>query len=645
MEGVAAAGPDLRDLAESMGRSFESLSEQSLSVLCSLKLAIFDSMTKTTKCICLMFSVNAVVIFVTAWTNFIVLDEIAHIPAGLSHWQTGSFALDRVNPPLARMLATVPLLFAKPNSDYRLLDEAQGIRREWFVGRAFIDVNGERSFDLFRIARIPGVAWSIVGGWFVFLWSSELYGKRGGLLSLFVWCFDPTVLGFSSVVTSDVPATVLGLIACFTFRNYLKNGSWSTAFMAGITLGIAELAKFTLILLYGVFAILWTIDYLGKVSAGRQMSLLRCSGQGVLILVISIELINMGYGFRGTCVPLGEFSFVSRSFNNRADVFQTPGNRFRGSWLEGVPVPFPADYIQGIDLQKRDLEGEYDSYLNGRWRHTGWWYYYLEALFIKEPIGLIVLVVWSFYNLCSRRLRTDAFFEEISLALPALVYLFSISSETGMNHHMRYVLPAFPFLMISLGKLVGPESCSRVRNCIIFALASWIMACTMLVCPHFISYFNEFAGGPENGDRFLLDSNIDWGQDLLRLRSWMAIHPEATPLSLAYFNALDPRHFGIDYRLAPFGYLRHQPEASDLDGELDFGPRPGYFAISVNYLRGVTYLAPTGTGRFVNIARRDTFSYFNRFTPMARIGYSIRIFHLTLEQVNEIRAELKMPLL
>jgi hypothetical protein len=61
----------------------------------------------------------------------------------------------------------------------------------------------------------------------------------------------------------------------------------------------------------------------------------------------------------------------------------------------------------------------------------------------------------------------------------------------------------------------------------------WSIASSLGVYPHSLSYFNELVGGPANGHAHLLDSNIDWGQDLLLLKEWLDAHPEASPLGLA----------------------------------------------------------------------------------------------------------------
>jgi hypothetical protein len=164
---------------------------------------------------------------------------------------------------------------------------------------------------------------------------------------------------------------------------------------------------------------------------------------------------------------------------------------------------------------------------------------------------------------------------------------------------------------------------------------TWAVSASLAVYPHSLSYFNELAGGPTRGSEHLVDSNIDWGQDLLWLRRWLQEHPEATPFGLVYFGGLDPEVAGIEYTLPPTG---------SGPGALTRGPQPGWYAVSVTMLRGYHYSVPNGVGGLQHLDG-PAFAYFQRFEPVGRAGYSINIYHLTIEQANQARQELGLPLL
>jgi 4-amino-4-deoxy-L-arabinose transferase-like glycosyltransferase len=571
--------------------------------------------------------------------NFVVLDEMGHIPAGLSHWETGNFALYRVNPPLGRMLAALPVLAAGAESDYTSLNPKPGTRSDWNVGRDFAQVNHSRYFDLVCLARLPGVAWSLLCGWLIARWASSLYGGYAGCLAAALWCFDPTVLAFAQVVTPDIPAAAAGLAATLAFRHYLRAGTWGTALSTGVLLGIAQLTKFTMLVLYGIWPLIWAAYAIGQwrgLSLMSAVSPARRAAHAATAIVVSLYIINLGYGFDRTFKPLGLYEFESSVLRGPGDTTDL-GNRFRGGPLAALPVPVPEEYLQGIDAQRKDFERGYPSYLAGRWQDRGWWYYYLYALAVKEPLGTLALTAWGVALTIRRRPPAAPWPEEVFLWLPTLAVIGFVSSQTGFNHHMRYVLPAFPFAAVAAGKLAGYfRTGFSVKAGLVAGLLAWSVISTLSVNPHFMSYFNEVAGGPLHGHDHLLDSNIDWGQDLFYLKDWVDRHPEAQPIALAYFHFLDPSIVGLDYRLAPMA-------PTSLDNAKAEGPRPGYFAISVNYLRGITFLAPDGLGGWVWIPNHDSYAYFRRFQPIARAGYSIYIYKLTPSQADEARRGLGLP--
>src|SRR5262249_55968624 len=158
--------------------------------------------------------------------NFVTIDEHGHLTSGISHWDTGTFWMYRVNPPLTRMLAVLPVLLAGPNRNYEQLRDVPGHRSEWPVSRDFIDANRDCYFELVCLGRLMGVAWSLLGGYLIYRWASELYGGASGCLGLALWCFGPNVLGHAQLLTPDIPSAVAGLLATYVFWHYLRKPSW-----------------------------------------------------------------------------------------------------------------------------------------------------------------------------------------------------------------------------------------------------------------------------------------------------------------------------------------------------------------------------------------------------------------------------------
>ncbi len=583
--------------------------------------------------------------------NFVTVDEVGHLAAGVSHWDTGTYGAYRVNPPLPRMLAVLPVLAARPERDYHQLRlvNVPGERAEWMVGSDFLAANEGRYFDLVCLGRLAGVAWSLAGALVVFCWARQLYGPRAGFVALVLWCFGPNVLAHAQLLTPDVPAATAGVVATYAFWRYLRSPSFALACLCGVLLGIAQLTKYTLLALYAVWPVLGLLAIkAGRAQSGRNKSGGVKTAHVLAILLLSGLVINAGYEFSDTCRPLGEFRFVSRTLGDdppdgrsvyRGGRF---GNGFRDTWLGSVPVPLPADYVLGIDVQRRDFESGLPSYLAGTWQYRGWWYYYLYALAVKVPLGIWVLVLWGIVLSLSGHPGSAGWRDELTLWLPTLSVLFLVSSQTGFNHHMRYVLPVFPFAIIGTSKLAYFLRPARWKTGLaVIALLGWSAVSSLSIHPHYLSHFNELGGGPDNGHDHLVDSNIDWGQDLLFLKKWLDEHPEARPLGLAYFNIIDPRIAGVEFTLPPYG-----PHAGPPPGEeaaLRLGPQPGYYAVSVNYLRGFTSIGPPdGKGGHASLPRH-AYAYFRAFQPVAKAGYSIYVYHVTLEEANRARQRYGLP--
>jgi hypothetical protein len=602
----------------------------------------------TRSAVAVLLAIHAGLLAWQAYRYSPTIDEPAHMAAGISHWKFGRFDLYRVNPPLVRMVAALPMLVVDPKVDWSAFTEAPYARPEFAIGSALANGNGFDIFWDFTLARWACIPFSLIGGYFCYRWGRELYGVRSGIVALILWCFCPNILGNGALITPDVPAAALGVTACYFFWNWLKAPGWPAALVAGLTLGLAELTKSTWIILFALYPAMWLVWTVcqrrrNPELVSRQNSLpgdwrrfprrflrlpmrfwgsfrqnpgtcacptslgcerLSASGQTgrgqncgdptetdssiadpksaigypryvvqlAVILTLALYLLNLGYGFENTLQPLGKFAFISRALGG-PEAHEKPGNRFANTWLASVPVPVPANYLGGIDVQKYDFEKGKWSYLRGEHKFGGWWYYYLYAMAVKMPAGTLALIgIACVFPLAgfrrqlacesadnsnnrsaSHRSAIHGLESAIVLLLPAFVVLIVISSQTGFSRYLRYALPAFPFLFLFASGLIGAipqmrkgaqRGSLRIRGALTHAATPLLLLASatssLAVFPHSLSYFNELAGGPLNGAEHLLDANIDWGQDLLELRRWREAHPDALPFRLGYLVAFHP---------------------------------------------------------------------------------------------------------
>ena len=338
--------------------------------------------------------------------------------------------------------------------------------------------------------------------------------------------------------------------------------------------------------------------------------------QVAVVLGVAVYVDNAGYGFEGTGRLLGRFDFTSRALGGpEVSLDQAPrrANRFRNTWMAMVPVPLPANYVMGIDVQRRDFERGMPSYLRGQWRPHGWWYYYLYAMAVKMPVGTLMLLGAGLVLALARKAYAPCWRSEMAVLAPAAAVLLLVSSQTGFNAHMRYVLPAFPFLYVWASKVARAVYQGQRALAAGATVAAACTVCSSLwVYPHSLSYFNELAGGPREGHWHLVDSNIDWGQDLLYLARWADRHPEARPLRVAYFGVFPVTALGLEeWNGAAWG--------------------PAWYAISVHRLRDSRALIALSRALEAVLLHRQ---------PVATAGYSIYIYHITPEDADRVRQAL-----
>lgn len=530
------------------------------------------------------------------------IDEFAHLPAGAAYWRHGDFDLYAKNPPLLKLWMSVPVAADPAVSVPRPARDADSWA-PWDYGTIFMNANRPRYLDLFFRARLMVIPLGLLCAGILVLWARRLYSPPtvATLGSLFL--LSPTILAHSHLATVDVGCALTILLSVWTLRWALPAGSrrpawWRTA-IAGGTLGLALAAKYTALLLVPIVIALVILTHARRPerpTGSRARSALRDVG---LLLLAALLVVNAVAGFTGSFRSVGAYEFSSAFARDLQSHLPT--------WL---PVPLPSPYVAGFDFLKQDAEkGEFGSYLLGRWSETGWWYYNLFALLVKEPETFLVLLVLTplfFARFWRKRPgREEAWF----LLIPAIVLFVSLSLLSRLNFGLRYVLPAMPFLYLLMGSAV--EALFRRGGTWLVRLGAGVLigysaAAAIATHPGHLSYFNLISGGPGNGPNLLLDSNIDWGQDLYRVRGLSSQLRSGEKLGLLYFGHVDPGIYGIEYDPVP-------PQ-----------PVQGLLAVSVNFLYGYAYFTPLPGGQ-LGMVEPGHLQWLRSHRPAAKLG-SIWVF-------------------
>jgi hypothetical protein len=188
------------------------------------------------------------------------------------------------------------------------------------------------------------------------------------------------------------------------------------------------------------------------------------------------------------------------------------------------------------------------TYLLGEVSRRGWPHYFAVALAVKSTLGFLVGLAVAV--VATARRTGDGAAVRAHWWVPALAVLGALSAG-GIQIGERYLLPVHAFGVL-LAASVAPALLAHGPGRVLLAtvLGLHVGAAVRAAPRGYLAYFNPLAGGPDGGHRVLLDSNLDWGQDLPRLAAWMR-REGVTDVALGYVGADDPDRLGIARRDLP----------------------------------------------------------------------------------------------
>ncbi|MEQ9409319.1 MAG: glycosyltransferase family 39 protein [Fuerstiella sp.] len=543
-------------------------------------------------------------LIVVTWSYAPLWDETLRIRAGLDHWEYGDFSRNIGNPPLNDLVAAAPIILL-----------ANSANRDDFRQASW---NPEDLIYFIRVGRLALIPFSVLGGWVTFLWARDLFGRAAGLFVLVLWCFDPMILAHGALITGDMAATSVGVAAMYAFRSWLNAPRMSAAVAGGFLVGIALLVKYVWVVLPLLCFTLCFLQQAFLFRTGCTKVLRQAAAMGVTTLFV----VNAGFLFDQSFQQASTFEFRSNALMKLAPWQDENSSNIVGNWIGEIPVPLPRHYVMGVDAIASVVQFTHTrTYIRGRFVDDNVWYYYVYGLLCKIPLGTWALFIIAVYAWLTTSRVARATQESLMLLLPALAVLLLASSATS-DKFLRYVLPIFPFLFIWAGRVtVWAHNGRWIRSAVVAGGLVWSVGSSLLIFPYSLSYFNEAVGGSRNGHAHLLGPSYDYGQDFLFLRDWIDAHPEAQPLYVECGNYLKPMVVGI--------------QAADIP---KFGPDPGWYALSANVLRGSLWRQS-----WWHEAKRDEYEYVEQFLNRpsnACAGYSIRIYYLSCQQANAMRAML-----
>lgn len=492
-------------------------------------------------------------------------DEAAHLVAGYSYWKTGDFRLNREHPPLSKLAAALPLLAM----DLKWPAEHPGWEgaNPWELGREFLYRNRRRPDEILFAARLGTIAAGLVLGVLIAAWVRRRWGSAAALAALLLFALDPNFIAHGRYVTSDVWAALGFFAAIATWLDAVESPSVKRFAIASAALGLALSAKFSLAVL-PLFLIVLTFRRALAWKAIVPVSL------GALLVVAVL------YG------PETPRSFSRPKLRQQVDPTTLTGRVFSQAGKRlGLPGHF---YLLGLyDQAVHSASGHASSYLMRQVSTSGFRWYFPVAFLVKTPTALLLLILTA---LVLRRGPPELW--------AAAAGFFALCLASSLNIGQRHLLPVYPFLFV-----IGGLVLARLRWPLVILAIALLAGETVAVHPYYTAFFNFPSGGPSHGREYLVDSNLDWGQDLKRLGAWH-VRQGRPPLCLEYFGMANSAAYGLEANGIPSSTMIRQGMQVDCIG-----------AISATLLEGA-YVG------------REKFQWLRDRTPSGSIGHSIVLYDL-----------------
>jgi hypothetical protein len=620
----------------------------------------------------------------TTLSDSAIMDELAHIPAGYSYVRYLDFRLNPEHPPLLKALAGLPLLALQPAFPTGHASWTTDVNGQWAAGAQLLYELGNSADGIIRLARIGPMLVTLLLVAFIYFWASKLFGERWALLPTFLFALSPTVLAHGHYVTTDLAAAFGAVVATYYFLSHLFDPSRKKLLFAGLAFGMAQLMKFSSVLLVPYFVFLalallvWKarseplstgekIKRAAKEARRRFAGLVAVFAIGYLVVVYPVYfLFTVNYPVER---QVADTTFILGSFASGPTPEGQTCRPMRclaeaNIKMAGNAITRPlAHYMLGVLMVIQRASGGNTAYFFGEVSDAGSKLYFPLAYALKEPIPVLLIVFATIICAIKRMMRQEARFKTIENVqsrgddfnrrfmkfsmLVFIVFYWLYSIRSNLNIGVRHLLPTFPFIyMLAAGGwkrwIEGQETPQPVSIVARFAktiqaavraggkyallglLLLWFASEVVLTAPFHLSYFNQLGGGTAQGYRYITDSNYDWGQDMLRLKAWAEQHPEADKIAVDYFGGGSPVYYLKD-KAEPWSSARGNPAKEGIH----------WFAVSINNLQGQIQPAapghvrkPEDEYRWLTEVKNRRPGMGNAPEPDARVGTSIFLYRL-----------------
>lgn len=574
----------------------------------------------------------AVLAVSSALGDSLVIDELAHLPAGYTYVTRAEMRLNPEHPPLVKDAAGLMVLLWSKITGHRLVVPDQipawktETNGEWVFGYHFFHNVNPSADGMILAGRLPTIASLLALLWLIFTWTRQRYGQGTALLALGLTSLSPTLLAHGRYVTTDVPAALAFFGATIAFLAWLEQPTRGRLLLAGLVFGLAQLVKFSLIILGPLFAALvlfrWAFGSVGQAPAPLRDLSRQLGHYGLLLAVAFGLVVTPVYALQTSRYPV-EKQRQDLDYYRR-EIGPTPLLQTVRWSVDKPLLQSLGHYLTGLALVENRSRYGSTTYFLGEVTVGGRSGYFPLVYLLKEPLPFHLLTLFALGLAAvavGQALRQQRLTEGLSRQFPLVVFLlvvsfyWLVSVQSELNIGVRHVLPTIPFVAVLASVAVSGllvqlrrwRFAERAGLGLVGLLLAWQALSIVKVHPAYLAYFNELAGGPAGGVRFVADSNLDWGQDLKRLARFVD-ERGINRIAVDYFGGDSPAR-----RLPGIAY----------DHNAEDPPVTGWIAISQTYLtqeRGQP--AP-------NVRKEpNRYAWLDRFDPVATIGHSMVVYFI-----------------
>jgi hypothetical protein len=467
----------------------------------------------------------------SSWNDSATFDEPIHIVSGYLCLSYGRYEINSFHPPLLKMIAAVPLAAAAPPFPLAALANPASraaAAADWFWHKCY-DPQA-----MLRVSRGSLVFFeSVLVGAILFLLANR-FGSVSAAGLLVLAFLSPSFVGLAGYTITDTGVTLCMLLSLLAFERLVTLGRGRDVLFLGLCLAAGLSSKHSFLLLPPCMVLVpavWALAARLRGRAPTSRRALRIALQAALAASCAFLLVYALFAFAmrhmsGEVVRKHLQFFAFGAAEIPASLLRTAAQ---------APILYPAGwYLSGVSRTADMVAGggQLLTSLRGTVYTGGKAYYFPFILMAKENV-LVLCALAAVLWMCRRAtlprpVRVVAFSSLLIFAA-----YFSVALAGSLNIGYRHIMPAYLCFLLACSVLLGQLQPAAVAKRLLGFFLLCRLASLLLVFPHNLAYFNWLAGGVHEGYKSSVVSDADWGQDLLRLRDYVASSGARVHLYLA----------------------------------------------------------------------------------------------------------------